>query len=271
MRLGLGSYTYVWAIGWPGYSQPLHPLTPLGLLDKAAKLGVKVVQFADNLPLERLTSSALQAVIQFAAEHKIELELGAQGIAPDYIRGQLDIARRLPASLMRIVFDTATSHPEPDEVVRTLGPLMREFERAGVRLAAENHDRFKARTLLSIIDRLNSPNAGICLDTANSLGCSEGVEAILDTLGPRVFNLHVKDYVVQRLPHLKGFEIHGRPAGQGHLDIPNILKRLGEMGRDPNVIIELWQAPDPDPADCIATEEAWIADSVRYMRKLIPG
>jgi sugar phosphate isomerase/epimerase len=270
MRLGLGSYTYVWAIGWPGYPQPAHPLTPLGLLEKATKLGVKVVQFADNLPLERLNSSELQSVIQFAAAHNIELELGSQGIAPDYVRRQLEIARRLPASLMRIVFDTALSHPDPDEVVKTLGPMMPEFERAGVRLAAENHDRFKAKTLLSIIDRLNSPNAGICLDTANSFGSSEGIDAILDTLGPRVFNLHVKDYVVQRLPHLKGFAIDGRPAGQGHLNIPQILERLGEMGRDPNVIIELWQAPDPNPADSIAREEAWIDQSVRYMRELIP-
>ena len=265
MRLGLGSYTYVWAIGWPGYPQPAHPLTPLGLLDKAVRLGVNVVQFADNLPLQRLSSSELQAVIQFAGEHKIELELGSQGIAPQYVRRQLEIARRLPASLMRIVFDTAASHPEPDEVVKTLGPLMPEFERAGVRLAAENHDRFKAKTLLSIIDRLNSPNAGICLDTANSFGSSEGIEAILDTLGPRVFNLHVKDYIVQRLPHLKGFSIEGRPAGRGHLDVPNILRRLGEMGRDPNVIIELWLAPDPNPADSIATEESWIAQSVRHI------
>ena len=46
----------------PGYPLPPHRLTPLGLLDKAAELGVGVVQFADNLPLERLPPGELNAL-----------------------------------------------------------------------------------------------------------------------------------------------------------------------------------------------------------------
>jgi hypothetical protein len=50
MRLGIGSYTYAWAIGVPGYPPPPPPLTPQALLDRVAELGVRTVQLADNLP-----------------------------------------------------------------------------------------------------------------------------------------------------------------------------------------------------------------------------
>lgn len=270
MRLGISSYTYVWAIGVPGFPPPPHPLAPLALLDKAAALDVRVVQFADNLPLDQLTADELNTVAKRSNECEIEIELGAQGIGPAYLREQLRLASQLQVSLLRVVLDTAASHPKPAEVIETLRPLMPEFERAGLRLAIENHDRFKAATLLNIIDSLDSDFAGVCLDTANSFGCSEVPEAVLEILGPRVFNLHLKDYAVQRLAHLKGFIIEGRPAGQGHLDIPRILQRLREMGRDPNAILELWPPPEMSILESIVKEDAWAAESVRYLRQFIP-
>ena len=54
MQLGISSYTFSWAVGIPGYPQPLQPLTALALLDRASELGVGVVQIADNLPLDAL-------------------------------------------------------------------------------------------------------------------------------------------------------------------------------------------------------------------------
>jgi len=271
MRLGIGSYTLVWAVGVPGFPRPKRPLTPLDLLDKAAALGVRVVQFADNLPLDRLTSGELKEVSQHAGQLKIELELGTQGIAAASLRKQLRLASRLPASLLRLVLDTDESQPTPDEVIKRIRPIMPEFECAGVRLAIENHDRFHATTLLGILDRLDSAYAGICLDTANSFGCSEGPETILEILGPRVFNLHLKDYVVQRMAHKKGFFIEGRAAGQGCLEIPHILRRLNEMGRDPNAIVELWPAPESSVAKSMAKENAWTETSVLYLRQFIPN
>ena len=116
---------------------------------------------------------------------------------------------------MRVVLDTPDWQPSPDEVMAALRSVLPAFERAGVCLAIENHDRFRSATLAEIVDRLDSPCAGICLDTANSLGCSEGVETVLEVLGPRTVNLHIKYFEILRLRHHKGFIIEGRPAGQG--------------------------------------------------------
>src|SRR5690606_5281401 len=114
-----------------------------------------------------------------------------------------------------------------------------------------------ARTLAAIVERLDSPHVGICLDTANSLGCMEGIDHVLEVLGPWVVNLHIKDVRVFRPSHLKGFIVEGRPAGQGQIDIPRLLERLRAFNRDPNAILELWPPPADDVDQAVAREEEW--------------
>lgn len=157
MRLGISSYTFVWAVGVPGYPAPARPLTPLGLLDKAVALGVRVVW---------------------------------------------------------------------------------------------------------IVDEVASARIGVCLDTANSLGCSEGPDVVLDALGPRTCCLHVKDYTIRRLPHRFGFLVEGGATGRGDLDLPRWLGRRRELGRDVNVILELWPGPESSLEAAIAKEQSWAEQSI---------
>jgi sugar phosphate isomerase/epimerase len=270
MRLGISSFTYTWAIGVPGYP-PARPMDALGLLDKAGALGVRLVQVADNLPLGDLSAAELAAFERRAATSGISIEVGTRGISHANLHTYLGLARRFNSPILRVVIDpmAADHHPEPDEVVSILKPIMPEFERAGVCLAIENHDRFKARALVGIIECIGSPCVGVCLDTVNSFGALEGPEVVLQALGPLVVNLHVKEFVVMRTSHKMGFSVEGRPAGQGQLDVPWLLQQLRDLGRDVNAILELWTPPAPDLADTIAREDTWAAESVRYLRTLI--
>jgi sugar phosphate isomerase/epimerase len=242
----------------------------LGLLDKAAALGVRLVQVADNLPLGDLSAAELSVFEQRAATSGIGVEVGTRGISHANLRTYLRLAQRFNSPILRVVIDTADHHPEPDEVVSILKPLMPEFERAGVCLAIENHDRFKARALAGIVTCIGSPCVGVCLDTVNSFGALEGPEVVLQTLGPLVVSLHVKEFVVVRASHKMGFGVEGRPAGQGQLDVPWLLQQLRDLGRDVNAILELWTPPEPSLADTIAREDAWAVESVQYLRTLIP-
>ncbi|HYD82670.1 MAG TPA: sugar phosphate isomerase/epimerase family protein, partial [Opitutus sp.] len=255
----------------PGYPQPARRISATDLLAKAAELNVHVVQIADNLPLHHLDDGELAALAQRATTMGIELELGTAGIDADNLRRYLAIAQRLNARVLRTVIDAGDERPSPAQVVARLAPLALEFERAGVTLAIENHDRFKATTLRDIVERIDSAHIGICLDTSNSLGCMEGPEHVVETLGRYVVNLHIKDVRVFRPPHHKGFVVEGRPAGQGQLDIPALLARLRAFGVDPNAIVELWPPPERDVADAVAKEEQWTRESVDYLRPLIPG
>jgi sugar phosphate isomerase/epimerase len=144
-----------------------------------------------------------------------------------------------------------------------------ECDRLGITLAIENHDRFQAAALREIFDRVAHPRVGLCFDTANSLGCMEGAEHVLAVLGPHIVNVHVKDVSVARLSHNFGFVVEGRPAGAGQLDIPSLLGRVCALGRDPNVILELWPPPEATLAATIEKENAWVSQSVRYLRQFI--
>jgi sugar phosphate isomerase/epimerase len=269
MRLGISSYTYVWSVGVPGYPQPREPLTALGLVRRAAELGVHVLQIADNLPLDELSESSLDQLQKAADDLGVALEVGTAGIEPEPLRKYLRLAVRLGSPVLRTILDTEQIQPSPDEAVRAMRGVLPDFASAGVTLAIENHDRFPAVTLLEIIKRCESRSIGICLDTANSLGCGEDLQTVMRSLGPYVVNLHLKPFRAFRLPHRKGFVIDGCPAGQGVVNVPRLLADLRELGRDPNVILELWPPPEATIEESIAKEEAWTRESIQYLRQFV--
>jgi sugar phosphate isomerase/epimerase len=270
MRLGIGSYTYPWAIGVSGYP-PRCPMKAVDLVERAAELGVRIVQIADNLPLHELSGSEIGALGDRADRLGVSIQVGTRGIEPDHLRAYLQLAQRFHSPILRVVIDTVQQRPAEAEIVRTLRALVPEIERAGVVLAIENHDRFTARTLVGILKRIDSGGVGVCLDTVNSFGALEGPEVVLDVLGPWVVNLHVKDFSISRIGHKMGFTIEGRPAGQGRLDVMGLLDRLHELGRDPDAILELWTLPEDTLAQTIGKEARWAAESITYLRTLIPG
>jgi sugar phosphate isomerase/epimerase len=138
-----------------------------------------------------------------------------------------------------------------------------------VKLALENHDRFTCRVLEQIIQETDPEWVGICLDTVNSFGALEGPEVVVSTLARYTLNLHLKDFVVRRVPNQLGFVVRGCPVGEGRLDVPWVLGQLREAGRDVNAIIELWTSLEDGAEDAWAVEEAWAEASVRYARRWI--
>jgi sugar phosphate isomerase/epimerase len=170
---------------------------------------------------------------------------------------------------LRAVIDAADHRPLADEVVAMLQSLVPQFERAGVCLAIENHDRFSAGQFRDMVQRLDSAQVGICLDTVNSFGALEGPEVAVGTLAPWVVSLHVKDFRIRRVEHQMGFVIEGCPAGEGRLDVPGMIAQLKAAGRDPNAILEQWPPPEDTLDDTIAKEDRWARASVAYLRALI--
>jgi sugar phosphate isomerase/epimerase len=240
-------------------------------MERASELGVYVVQFADNLPLDRLSAEELEDVERRAVRLDISIEVGTRGIGHDHLRTYLHLAEQLNSPILRIVIDTPGRQPSEDEVVQALRGIAPEFEGAGVYLAIENHDRFRAKVLAGIIERIGSEWVGICLDTVNSFGALEGPEAVLEVLKPYVVNLHVKDFAVARASHMMGFAVEGRPAGQGQLDVPWLLDELRGLERGLNAILELWTPPEKSLPATIDKEAAWAAASIEYLRTLIPA
>lgn len=268
MRLGISSYTFTWAVGVPG-REPPEPLTPLGLLDKAVSLGVRLVQVSDNMPLFGRPDVKLDAFRQRADELGIEIEIGTSGIRPDHLARFLSLARRLGSKIVRVLTDTTDDRPSVSEVETLLRESLPEFEKAGVRIAVENYDRIPTEEIARIMERVGSPYLGVCLDTVNSFGALEGPKVVVRTLAPWVISLHLKDFWIRRVNYQMGFIIEGRPAGQGRLNVPWLLDELSRAGADPNAVLELWTPEEATLADTIAKEARWAEESIAYLRGLI--
>jgi 3-oxoisoapionate decarboxylase len=268
MRLGVSSHTYAWGIGVEGFPQPTKPLDAFDLVRKAAALRVPVLQIADNLPLHTLTASARRDLKDFATQSGVELEVGTAGIDREQLLNDLEIAVELGSPILRTLLDANGQRPTVEESIDRLRDVVGEFEAAGVCLAIENHDRFTARVLAEIITAVESPKIGVCLDTANSLGCGEDVNTVLAALGPWVVNLHIKDFLAPRLPHHKGFTVEGAPVGGGRLNVPALLSALGDRP-EMTAVVELWLSPDDDIDQTIEREDRWATESVAYVRRCL--
>lgn len=265
MKLGLSSYTYGWAVGVRAHKPP-RPLDEHGLLDKCREHGLMLLQIGDNLPLHAFDTSRLAHFAARAAQEGVELEIGARGLTRRRITQYARIARRVGAKLIRFVIDDEEHRPKPEEVVRVLREAAPALE--GLTLGIENHDRFPAATLRSILEATSSNRVGVCLDTANSLGSGEGIEAVAALLTPFTVNLHVKDFLIERLPHWMGFSIQGRPAGEGMLDIPALLRQVAKFCRCETAVLELWTPPESGVEQTIAKEARWAKQSLDFLKPL---
>ena len=264
MRLGLSSYTFPWAIGVPGHP-PDDPLSATTLVRRTRDLGLGLLQIADNLPLHRLDPASLDALEAVAIECAVELEVGTRGIGPE-LRTYVELAERFGASFVRLVVDRGDDRPTPAEAVARLSAYEGAFRACGVRLAVENHDRFRSAELAGVIEQLGDW-VGICLDTVNSFGALEPPRVVVDRLGPLTIALHLKDFTIHRHPHSMGFEIEGTPAGSGLLDVPWLLAALAEVAVVPTAVLELWTPLEAPLSATIATEAAWAEQSIAYLRR----
>ena len=269
MKLGIGSYTFPWAVGVPSHV-PDEPLSAVGLLEKARELGVSVVQYADNLPLDRFSESELEALTARAEEWQLSIEVGTRGVAIDHLRGYLALAVRMGSTLLRTIPEVPGKDRALEEILGNLQSVVPDFAAAGVKLALENHGRISVKDLRQLVEALQTPWVGICLDTVNSLGMAEGPEVVIDELARHTVNLHVKDFVVKRISHQMGYTVEGAPAGRGQLDVPRLLDSLGTAGVSPNAILELWTPLQENLEQTIALEQAWAVESVEFLRGYIP-
>lgn len=266
MQLGIGSYTYMWSIGMTG-AVPGFPMTADQLLDKAIQLGVHVVQFGPNLPLDALTQHELDALLSRASTFQITIELGARCSTSTEIKKQLDLAIQTGARFIRIAPDIDGDIQSFEDHLKRVIPDLAE---AAVTIGIENGS-VPAKQLVTMLESIGSPWIGITLDTVNSLAVPEGPEEVISRLAPYVRCVHIKDFIIQRVWHRMGFQVEGRPAGSGMLDIPALLIRVGRTDSTANAILELWPPEQSSLEKTIQLEHDWAVESIQYLRRYIPS
>jgi sugar phosphate isomerase/epimerase len=259
MKPGVSSYAFGWAVNAGRF-------TPDRLLDFALEHQLPVVQFGDHVPLHLLQAAELDRLAARAREAGVEIQTGARRLTAEHLETCLTIARRLGARLLRFVIDEGDYQPPPDGIASLLRNALPSLASAGVTLAIENHDRFPCATLRRLVDDLDSPQVGICLDTANSLGAGEGIAEVLAQLAPVCVNLHLKDFAIARLPYLMGFTVTGRPLGEGMLPLAQVLATVARHDRCRTAVVETWPPPEAEISATLAKELDWAIRSVQVLR-----
>jgi len=271
MKLGIGSYSFTWAMGVEGYVSPVQSLTAIGLMEKASDLGIGLVQICDKPALHLMGTGELEELQMVSRHLEISLEVGTRGISPEHLLKYLDIAKYLGSKIVRTILQSPSGTPNVEEAFLLLNQVLPRFAEARVAIAIENHERHRVTELVWLMDRLQSPWVGICLDTVNSFEAIECPEKVVKELAPYTINLHIKDFKVSRVKSQMGFCIVGCPAGEGMLDVDEVFKVLKQQGKDPNVILELWAPFDETVEKTILKENDWVQRSIKNLRKKMEG
>jgi len=275
MKLGLFSYSYRMAFGnSPDYPLDKPVMDIFRFIERVAELKLDGIMWDVMHGANTDDEAFLHKVRTKAQEHNLYIELG-WGNWPDleYTRKGLKVAKLLGANVFRTTtcsdrfdkqfhFDTFLKQSLP-----TLRDIAELAERDQIRVAIENHADVSAEELATLIQTLDSPYMGVCLDNGNPIATMEDPYAAVERLAPYAFTTHFKDNIII---HTKwGAKIAGTAYGRGIFDLPAMLKVIRQSAPNPNINIECPLEPLATINESLAWEDEAISQSVRYARDIL--
>jgi len=290
MLLGLHTYSlYLHGIGqaWADFKLPWpRQLTTFELFDLAVELGLDGLHLDDGV-LENLDTTFLQEVNAAAGEHDLYLEynfsmdMGGMGIGiqhdldeaiataaalgADIVKVSMDIVRPRPVSASRF-------HPEVIAQMKSFATRLTASapaaEDAGIKIAVENHCDSFSEEILWLLDRVDHPSVGACIDTVNALMVMEDPMQAIANLAPRAFTNHFRDDRIEFQRY--GFKLTGAAVGEGDIDMKRaceIIKNRSGMRRI-NIETEM-EIPLDNMQVALQMEMDTIQRSIRYCREVL--
>lgn len=263
MKVGIGTY----ALFWEWNERCARPLTTAQQIERAVELGCDVFQICDDPTIPSMNNEQLAGLAALAQKHGIELELGTRGTDPSHLQEFIRKAKILGAHTLRSMVQRAEIHDGVEKVISDLSSLLPVLESAQVTLALETYEQVSTCTLVEIVDAINSPNIGICLDPANCVSALELPSEVISKTAAKVTNLHVKDFAFTRNEGWVGFTYAGAELGTGLLDLNSELSAVYSDGRNPSAIVEHWVVWQGDIETTIATERQWTQTTLNTLRQ----
>jgi sugar phosphate isomerase/epimerase len=261
----VGSWTFPWATGTVQDRRPEPILDPVGVVQRTVDIGVHVVHFLDNLPLDIFDGKVLDRARDLALDHNIEVEVGTRGTEPAHLLKYLEIAQRMGARLVRTMGGWHKAPAPVAQIKANFRKVLPQFDGAGVRIALENYEAYSTSDIAAIVQEIDSPSLGVCLDLTNSFAAMESADEILQNLAPFTISVHLKEFTVERLEYLMGFAFRGKPTGQGVLPLTKIFETLWANSRKANVIVEQWPPFNENLEKTMEMEFEWARQGVEHL------
>jgi len=254
MLLGLHTYSfYLHGIGqaWADFQLPWpRQMNTFELLKEAVNLGLDGLHLDDGV-LETLDPAYLQEVKTAAHEHGLYLEynfsmdLGGMGIGIQHdLAEAIATAENLGADIVKVSMDlvrprplaASRFHPRVKDQMKSFAAQLKASapaaEAAGIRIAVENHCDSFSEEILWLLDLVDHPAVGACIDTVNALMVMEDPMQAIANLAPRAFTNHFRDDRIEMQRY--GFKLTGAAVGEGDIDMQRayeIIKTRSTMNR----------------------------------------
>lgn len=243
MQIAIDSYCYHRYFGevYPGLeSSPEQRMTLEEIIIRAREFEVEGVSL-ESFMLEDASQPRLERLRQYLDDarltrvwawgHPDGLGSGQHPEALNDLFQHIDIAQQLGADVMRICAGGRRTRPaqwatHKQQLLPLLKRAAEQAEKQGVTLALENHVDLLVDEMVELLEAVNSPALGVCLDTANNLRMFEDPMHVIETLAPYACATHLKDIrAYQGDPKTFGFW-PSVPLGEGLIDIPRTLALL---------------------------------------------
>jgi len=111
------------------------------------------------------------------------------------------------------------------------------IERHRLQLGIENHKDWTASELARLLERLDSPFIGACVDFGNNIAFLEDPMHLVSALAPWAVTTHLKDMAVRRSE--AGFELSEVPLGSGLLPLAAMIETLRRAKPDLHFCLEM--------------------------------
>ena len=177
----------------------------------------------------------------------------------------MDLIRPRPVAASRF-------HPDVMGQIKSVAARLKQIipaaEAAGVKIAVENHCDTFSEEILWLLDRVDHPRVGACIDTVNAFMVMEDPMVAIENLAPRAYTNHFRDdrIVFQR----DGCKLTGTAVGDGDIDIKrayDIIKTQSPMNRI-NIETEM-EIPLDDMETALRMEKETIERSIKYCREVL--
>jgi sugar phosphate isomerase/epimerase len=177
----------------------------------------------------------------------------------------MDLVRPRPVSASRF-------HPAVIEQMKSFAARLTASasaaEDAGINIAVENHCDSFSEEVLWLLDRVDHPVVGACIDTVNALMVMEDPMQAIENLAPRAFTNHFRDDRIEFQRY--GFKLTGTAVGEGDIDMKRayeIIRNRSSMRRI-NIETEM-DIPLDDMQKALQMELDTIRRSIRYCRDVL--
>lgn len=281
MKLAIDSYSYHRYFGHIYDALELDPgvrWTMNDFIAHANELGVSGVSI-ESCFLPDLSQKEVKQIRELLSQFELEcvwawghpsgLHSGKKPEELQDLKRNVDIAAQIGATVMRICCGGRRTRPtEWAEHKRVLLPLLLDAvayaKDRGVVLAIENHIDFSADELVELVELINSPWLGVCLDTANNLRLLEDPQIAIEKLAPYAKATHIKDVCAYKGNPNEFSFWPSVPVGQGVINIERTFDVLSDHGYKGLLALEI-DYLHPKYSD----ELTAVRDSIDYMKGLL--